>query len=209
MPTAGSRTCGSRIRWISRRRCWSIRGTVRFEERFVNSSMLSPRSSRSRREEPLAALRQRRLIVDGHGLACEHLGRSKRSSDHLNLSLACPHAPRSRHRRAVVAVQPAQRHRARPLHQPVLAHRRKSRLRRDRSMHVRARLLASGFSAKQDRARCPRAPPPGLRSIPTEGKAGATRPGTLAVARAGEPDEVVLSRDKQHICPVHQLLFHA
>jgi hypothetical protein len=64
--------------------------------------------------------------------------------------------------------------------------------------HVRARLLASGFSAARP-GEVPAHSSTWIEEYPNGGKGWSYSTGTLALARAGEPDEVVLSRDRQQI----------
>jgi aminopeptidase YwaD len=72
----------------------------------------------------------------------------------------------------------------------------------DRSIdHVRARLLASGFT---DGAAAPGAaastrPRTWIESYPDPGHGWAYTVGTLAIARSGKPDQVVLSREGQQL----------
>ena len=65
--------------------------------------------------------------------------------------------------------------------------------------HVRARLMASGFEARVTPGAAQTTSSTWFEEYPNGGKGWSYSVGTLAIARKGQPDDVVLSREKQQI----------
>ena len=172
--------------------------TVRFQECFMNGGTLAPRRSRRTRSTTRVCFLGFALVV------VAAVGVVLRATDSQNEVLQPPSLPSF----LAGAVDPViEALWSRFSRRNAIAHVRYiSQFWRiggnpgyDASIeHVRARLLASGFSATRP-GEVPAHSSTWIEEYPNGGKGWSYSTGTLALARAGEPDEVVLSRDRQQI----------